>query len=164
MANETTIISKMSVKTVKANPKVASAAPEGTSSKFKLCQIYGQANGTKIVEDRNSGDSHESITGNFEAKNLQDGTMYSSGVLYLPKGIHEQILSAVKGLTNDTDSISFALEISAVKATNPIGYSYEAISLMKPVGVDPLEAIRAALPQHDVPAKELPAPASKGKK
>jgi hypothetical protein len=161
---ETTIISKMSVKTIKANPRVASVEPEGSTKKFKLAQIYGQANGTKIVEDRNSGDSHESLTGNFEAKNLQDGTMYSSGVLYLPKGIHESVVAAVKGLTNDNDSISFALEISAVPANNPIGYSYEAVSLMKPVGVDPLEAIRAALPQHDAPAKELPAPAAKGKK
>lgn len=153
---ETTIISKMSVKTVKANPKVASAAPDG-SKPFPLCQIYGQANGTKNVEDRGSGEFHESLIGNFEARNLQDGTMYSSGVLYLPKGIHESIVSAVKKLTNDTDSISFALEIYAVKASNPIGYSYEAKSLMKPVGIDPLEAIRQALPPVVEVAKALPA-------
>lgn len=144
-AKEITYISKLSVKTLGCNPKVAAAQKQGQEKPLPLAHIYGMASGT-FAYDVN-GTVGVGLTGEFEGTNLEDGSIYRSGKLFLPKGIQEVIESAVKKL-GDGESVSFALEIRAVKASNPIGYSYEARNLMATQSVDPLSEMRKALPAH----------------
>lgn len=149
------IITKMTVKGVGANPAKAKA----DNQKTPLCRIYGTASGVVHKVD-NRGEPITGITGNFEGVNLETGEVYKSGVLYLPGGIHEMLLNAVdQGEDDDKgkpvyNSVNFAFDISAVPATNPIGYSYEASQLIEATTADPMAEIRGALP--DLPA--LPAP------
>jgi hypothetical protein len=145
--SETKLISKLSVKTAGCNPRRA-ALLENDSVALPMVRIFGFASGVKTVEDRTTGNVHEAIIGNFEAHNLApadvkgSGDRYRSGVLYLPKGIHESLVDAVKTKPEGSESIAFDLEVRAVKATNPIGYSYEAVSMRKMAGYDPLDALR----------------------
>jgi hypothetical protein len=144
--NAIIIVSKMSIKTIGCNPRAAAAMEHGKGNFIALCRIYGMATGSKAIEDSTSGVIHQPLTGNFEAQNFQTNKIIRSGILYLPKGIHDMILEAV-GQLKPKESVNFALELRAVPASNPIGYSYEAIPLIKPVEVDPLEAMRQALPR-----------------
>lgn len=150
------IITKMTVKGVGANPSKAKAE----NRKVPLARIFGTAAGVVHKVD-NRGEPITGITGNFEGVNLETGEVYSSGVLYLPGGIHEMLLNAVDQGEEDAkgkptyNSVQFAFDISAVPATNPIGYSYEATQLIEASKADPMAELRASLPA--MPA--LPAPA-----
>jgi len=157
-----TIISKMSIKTLRCNPRAAAVGEGQPHKKLAIARIYGKASGTKTQEDKVKGEVHTAIVGNFEGVNLETGEVFRSGKLYLPKGVHEMVESAAKKLEaeGEGDSVQFALEIYAVSATNPIGYSYEAKPLVKAAVADDLETLRSQLPE--VPKqKALPAGAKK---
>ena len=115
-------ITKMSVKGLGCNP----------GSLKPLCQILGKATGVKSGEDA-TGRVWSALVGDFLGVNLEDGKQYRSGKLFLPSGIHETIESAVKSLPEDGGVVKFALELRSVKASNPIGYSYQAVSLIPTV-------------------------------
>lgn len=154
---EVSYVSKMSVKTLKCDPRL-----EKGVEKQVLCRIYGLATGTKVKEDKVTGQIWTPLVGEFEGVNIEDGSIYRSGVLYLPNGIHEVIESAVTKLKDPENagvSVQFALEISSVKANNKIGYSYEAKNLVKADVADPLEQLRAMLPTSN--QKSLSAGAKK---
>lgn len=141
-----TILSKLSIGTMGLKGASILGRPAEERS-IKLATIYGQVGGFKKVEDKLSGVTHEPLTGIFEGiSHLDNGKLYQSGILYLPVGSHDQLLDAAKKLMSESDSVDFALDIFAVRSTNAAGYTYEAKSLMKPVGVDPLDAIRKQLP------------------
>lgn len=155
------MIGKMSVKNLGCTP-VGSAEPK------RLCLIYGRANGIKMGEDKGTGRIWSALTGGFEGLNLENGEVYRSGKLFLPGGIHEAIEAAVK--TDDPEKfneVKFGLEIRSVKASNPIGYSYQAVSLVNPTVADELDEMRALLAPANVKTiaagepspNETPAPA-----
>ena len=112
-------ITKMSVKGLGCNP----------GSLKPLCQILGKATGVKSGED-STGRVWSALVGDFLGVNLEDHKQYRSGKLFLPSGIHETIESAVKSLPESGGVVKFALELRSVKASNPIGYSYQAVSLI----------------------------------
>lgn len=130
-------LTKLTLKAIGCNPRRAATEVK----KVPLAHIFGIATGTKVKTDT-KGDSFEAIEGNFEAVNLATGAVYRSGLLFLPGGIHETV---TKQLQEPGRSVQFALEISAIPASNPIGYSYSAKSLIKEEGADPLAAMRLAL-------------------
>lgn len=134
------IVSKLSMATIKAQP-----AKYATDEGAPIAVVYGQATGIKEVVDKVRGDVYHALVGQFEAQNLNTGEVFRSGQLYLPTGIHEMVEDAVKKLEGDTDFVTFALQIRALKAANKSGYSYEAQSLMKATQVDPLDDLRANL-------------------
>src|SRR5271169_1061475 len=110
------VVSKLSMRTIKTQPaKFASEA--GTP----IAVIYGQANKVKDVLDKVRGDIYHALSGTFEGINLDTKEVFRSGVLYLPAGIHEMIENPVKKLTEESDFVQFALELRAVKASNPAG-------------------------------------------
>lgn len=58
--------------------------------------------------------------------------------------------------------VQFKAEVRAIKASNPIGYTWGLVNLMPPSAADPLAALRALpTPKHDA-TKQIAAP--KGKK
>lgn len=156
---ENTIVSKLSLGTMGIKGAAILGQPE-TVKYLKIATIYGQVSGFKSVEDKLTQAVHTPLTGNFVGVNhINDEKEYQSGVLYLPAGIHDQLLGAAKKLMDDSESIDFALEIRAVRSANAAGFSYEALPLLKPVAVDPLENIRKQLPGYQAlsqPAIEAP--------
>jgi len=170
----TRIIAKITLKDLGCNPKVASAKDITDKSTIPLAVIYGHCVDVKITEDNRNGQIYSALIGKFYGINIQQGnsaygTQFEAGKCYLPGGIHETVESAVMG--NDPQNpqnVDFALEIHAVRATNPIGYAYQAIPRLSSgrVTEDPLARIRAIveqqiqLPAAPPPPPALPAPAA----
>lgn len=149
------MVSKLTMRTIKIQP-----TKHATDKGAPVAVVIGYARGIKEVTDKVRGDVFHALVGEFEAQNLETGEFYRSGVLYLPAGIHDMLESSVKKLEGETDFVSFALQILAVKASNPAGYSYEAKSLMPAKAVDPLEELRAEL-GGGTQSKALPASTAK---
>lgn len=147
-----TMIGKISMRTIKTTP--AKQATEGESTRIAI--VFGQATGIKEVVDKARGDVYQALSGTFAAKNEISGEEFQSGLLYLPAGIHAMVESAVKTLDGETKSVNFALGINVVTASNPAGYSYEAVNLIPAMVVDPLDEMRKAI-EASAPAKALPA-------
>jgi hypothetical protein len=132
-------ITKMSVKGLGCNP----------GSLTRMCQIMGKAIGVKTGEDA-TGRVWSALIGDFRGVNLETGEVFRSGKLFLPSGIHEPIEAAVKGLGDKGGEgvVKFALELRTVKASNPIGYSYQAVTLLPITAeTDSLADLIAAVPE-----------------
>lgn len=149
MENDVRVIGKITMRTIKVQPS-KHANEKGAS----IAKVYGQAFETKEVIDKVRGDVFVALVGNFEAVNEESGEVFRSGVLYLPAGIHDMLTSAVSK-KGESEYVQFALDIRAVKASNPAGYSYEARSLTPASTVDPLDQLRNGI------AARLSAPESK---
>ena len=158
---EKKLISKMSVKALGCNPRVAASKEENDTTPVVLCTIFGMANAVKSGED-NTGKMWTALSGQFEGVNLQSGNgeTFQSGKLFLPSGIQEVIEAAVKELgESGGESVAFALEIRAVRSSNPIGYSYQAASLVPAKASDALATLREVAIRKRLPASATPAPA-----
>ena len=153
---EIKMVGKLSTKNAGISPKKIHGIPDDEDS-LKLCTIVGIADGVKQVEDTVHGKVFYPLTGRFEGINPETGTKTRSGVLYLPTGIHETYEAAVRKL-EEGDSIRFAIEIRAVRAENPAGYSYEAVDLLPIQEVDPLTEIANKLSQKQAETKQIEAP------
>ena len=165
MPTEEKVITKMSVKELGCNPKQASALDVADKRSIPLCMIMGRAIDTEVKEDKRNGNIYTALLGDFQgvciqAGNSNFGQYFKSGKLYLPGGIQELIEAAIVGDGKGASAVvHFALEIHAVRATNPIGYSYQAIPRMRPVIDDPLQRIREMVMQQvQLPPAPLPAP------
>lgn len=162
---EVMYVSKLSVKGIGCKPKLAE---EGKPA--LLCRIFGKADGIKTGESAD-GRVWSALTGSFAAVNMQTGEEYRSGKLFLPSGIHETVENAVNALGENTNglSIKFGLEIRAVVANNPIGYSYQAANLVQTETADELSELRKAIedkrgvPQLAAPAAPAAKASGKGK-
>lgn len=145
---EDVIVSKLTVKSMGCDPRKVTAI-EDPKARLPLCRILGKANDVRYQEDqKNPGTIHTYFVGTFEGINIETGDVYRSGKLFLPKGISEAVESAIKGAKDSGDnsaSVSFAFELRAVKASNPIGYSYEAAALKRPEVHDELDELRKLL-------------------
>ena len=130
------------------------AAPERAKTEKKrvfVASFIGIASGVKLVDNPMGNPPHfTALTGQFEATNHKS-EIWRSGVLYLPGGFHEMILSMLEELTEAEDrskfdkaSVSFALHIDAVPADNPAGYAYVAKNLLPISKADPLSILRVA--------------------
>ena len=138
-------LTKLTLKGIGCNPRIAATE----NKKVALARIYGVATGIKTKVDP-KGDVFEAIEGSFEAVNLKTGEVYRSGLLFLPGGIHETLTGSLKK-GGDGATIRFGLEVSAIPASNPIGYSYSARSLIPDAGDDLLADMRKSV-------MSLPAP------
>lgn len=130
-----------------------------------LGRIYGEATAVIMSEDTKSGDLMYGLKGQFYADNYHiEGTRFSSGKLYLPGGINEMIVEAVMGDGEVDDKgrpvynrVKFAVEVSSVKANNPLGYSYEFQSLIDAQETDLERELLSQLPERPkVKALEAP--------
>jgi len=162
------LITKMSVKAIGCKP--TGGLPTDESKPNPLCIFMGKATGIKMGEG-SDGRVWTALKGTFRGTNLATGISLRSGKLFLPAGIQEVVEGAIKQLPADGGVVKFAVQIESIKASNPIGYSYQARNLM------PMEAesdeladlistvaapaqIEAAKPD----AAPAPAPAKAGKK
>lgn len=131
------ILTKMTLKGMGCRPQRAAAEEK----RVPLARIYGYASGIKAKEDA-SGNIHQAIVGQFEGINLETGEVYRSGILFLPAGIHDLL---AKPASEQGANVQFGLEIHSIPATNAIGYSYMAKSLLPVTGKDLLTDLRSTL-------------------
>lgn len=161
-------VSKITISTMNCNPGQAKA----DNARVAVCRIGGIATSCKIVPHPVSGEEFIALVGQFFGENLQKGTMWRSGVCYLPGGYHENIVEALeeqegrRKLAEDDPNrrskfepvqVAFDMAFDAQPAKNPIGYSYIARSLMPVTKADPLaqmiargRRVLAALPAPQV--------------
>lgn len=140
------------------------AAAKAENKEVALGRVWGIARKTRPGIDA-KGQEFITILGEFMGLNYKTGEYFSAGKLYLPGGFHEMIVTNVEG-EGEVDekgralfnAVEFALEISAVPATNPIGYSYAAKPLVEVKkesdAMERLMAQMTPLPQLVAPAKE----------
>lgn len=170
-AAPTSILPKLTIKDLGCNAKATAAAPK-IGDRVPLARIYGVANGVKVKEDKRSGEFHSALKGTFRGKVVQEGVetngqIFSSGLLYLPGGIHELIEAPLMEAeaAGNVGEVKFALDIWAVRNGNAAGFSYGATIVGEPMQNDPLAEMEAMLgitaapaaPALEAPA-ETPAP------
>lgn len=166
VADEANYRAKITISTIGGSPERAKTEKK----RVNVAQVFGIATGIKMV-DNPMDDSKPfiAITGRFEAINMYTAETWRSGVLYLPGGFHEMIVSMLDDLRENKDSkydktdVQFALAIDAEPADNPAGYTYIAKNLLPISKADPLAMLRAqatkALPPPAKPAPATPAAA-----
>jgi hypothetical protein len=137
------ILSKITVKSVGSRP--ANAAE--TKQREMLMRVYGVASDLKISRNINerSGEKDVALKGDFRAINLKTGERFSSGLLYLPAGIHDLIQAPldIAKANNETAEVTFALDVFSQPASNPSGFSYGATVLGEPTENDAVARIEA---------------------
>ena len=84
-------------------------AVAGTKETVMLARIYGEATDIKRKSFRSGGDS-ETIMGDFRAVNLATGEEFKSAIVYLPRGLQEQVAVALDG---GSALVQFAFDIWA---------------------------------------------------
>lgn len=141
---EVAVVGKLTIKNLKCNPSKVQDLPEG-ENKLPMAVLFGKASDVKYSEDRDMGVMHAYFAGTFEGLNLVDKTTVISNKLTLPKSLSDAVEKAIKELQakDEGGSIAFAFELIAVKATNQVGYVYEAIALRKPEATDELGELRS---------------------
>ncbi len=150
LKHDVTILSKLTLKGMGCDPSKVKSLTDG--NKLTLGRIYGIVNDVRYKEDRNKpGAYHTQFVGTLEGVNMETGEIFRSGICYFPAGISETMEAAFKQIAEvskkdgTTPAAQFAFEIRSVKASNPIGYSYEAQAIRKPEQDDPLAELRAQL-------------------
>lgn len=151
------ILPKLTVKDIGCNAKAAAALPK-MGERVALARFYGVANGVKVKEDKRSGEFHSALKGTFRAKVTQEGVdthgqTFSSGLLYLPGGIHELIEAPIMAAeaAGETAEVKFMVDIWGVRNGNAAGFSYGATVLGEPAQVDPLAEMEAQILKLDAP-------------
>lgn len=150
--------SKITIKDIGCDPKKVAVVESGS---LPLARIYGVVHNVTAKESKTiAGNIEVAFIGEFEAINLQDGSVHRSSRLYLPNGISQVMectLAKIKA-NDEKATTEFAFEISAKKANNPIGYSYEAKALVSATQVDVLAKTRKLIMGlSTVENKQLPA-------
>jgi hypothetical protein len=129
--------------------------PMGDNAELFLYRVFGLVDGLKPVEGKN-GDVDFGLKGQFEALRA-DGVKAVSGVAFLPGGIQAMIQSAYES-ASETDkraTVTFAVDIYAVKSSNAAGYTFKGKEVGvqgSPTKVDPFADIREAAAQIALPA------------
>jgi hypothetical protein len=143
---EESIISKITMATIGCKPALVTTLPEG-QNELPIARLYGKLSDVRYQDDKAKGQIYTYFIGTFEAINMQDGDVYRSGKMFLPKGISELVEDATKKAREKDPkaSIAFAFEVRAIKANNPIKYSYKVLALKNPEAADELREIRESV-------------------
>ncbi len=126
-SNEAGFVSKITPKDL-GNPRAAAALDhtDPTAAHF-LGEVLGRATGFVTKEDQRTGNVYFPLVGNFTAFKGTDGAKISSGVLYLPGGIHEMILSQFQG-DEPAKEVEFWMEIWTKPVASSPGYAYMLVN------------------------------------
>lgn len=112
-------------------------------------RIYGEVTDVKHKEDRN-GKLQAQFVGEFVGVG-PDGSVFSSGRLYLPGTISEGLEGQLK--TSDGKPVRFAYDLVAVEAEkSPVGYVYSMKTLIKTEASDRIAEMTAEMNAITLPA------------
>ena len=146
--NSLSLVSKLTVKSMKAQPKKHSV-----KESIQVATIYGRCTSKKV----GSSDFGEFIRfmGEFEGVNAATGEIFRSGELIVPKTLE----TLLNGAVVEDASVDFAVEIWVEPNESSItGYSYIIKPLVKPAESDALAELRKIAQDTQ---KTLPAPDKK---
>lgn len=130
----TTLVSKLTIKTMKAQP-----ARHSVDKDDMVATIYGRCT-EKKAGTSDHGD-YVRFIGEFEGVNANTGDVYRSGNLIVPKTLEALLDQAITIDANN--AIDFAVEVWVEKNENSItGYSYSIKPLIKPAESDVLASLR----------------------
>ncbi len=122
---------------------------QGDNAELMMGTVFGIVSGI-IQRKMPTGEVYEGLKGTFQAVPADPKRdTITSGVCYLPSGFYELIADPFKALQaeDETATLKFGFEVSAVKANNPAGYSWKYQPLVEPSKDDPLATFRAELSQ-----------------
>lgn len=143
-----TIVSKLTIKTMKAQP-----ARHSVKAEEMIATIYGRCTAKKP----GTSDHGEYIRfkGEFEGVNAKTGDVYRSGELIVPKVLENLLDSAIS--LEDANAVDFAVEVWVEPNERSItGYSYSIKPLIKPAESDALAGLREMIASSTQPALEAP--------
>lgn len=144
-----------------SNPHKGLVTNEDGSAKTAavlMCRIYGSVSDIKTKKLPND-DIGQALVGSFEGQNAATGEIKRSGVLYLPAGIQDVLVAAVKAQGETDQPIQFGLDLYIRHAGNPAGYEWDCKKVLKEAAIDPLETMRGLLSAPPKGTKlALPAP------
>lgn len=130
-------------------PQILLAQPE-TVREFYMGYILGVASGivTSDVADQRTGviNTLEGLKGTFRAipedtELNADRPSIQAGKLWLPEGIAEPIIAAVKEAAKTGGSVKFGYHMKVIRSTAPAGYGWAAEPTFDVAKDDPLEAM-----------------------
>ena len=129
-----TIVSKLTIKTMKAQPARHSVEKDNL-----IATIYGRCT------DKKAGTSDHGefvrFIGEFEGINADTGEAYRSGNMIVPKTLEALLDQAI--ILDETNAVDFAVEVWVEKNESSItGYSYLVKPLIKPAESDALASLR----------------------
>jgi hypothetical protein len=160
------LVGKLSPKAIgwdrnRIGTEVAKVPADG--GKVLLGRIVGMISGLKQTVNNETGDIQTGLKGNFRGISSVDGlAAVTSGVCYLPGGIQEMLEGALASAKeNDAKAtVTFAIDLFAIPATNKAGYSFKAENIVEAEASDPLamllEQANAVKPPVGLPALEAP--------
>lgn len=188
------IVGKLTAKTLGWDRIAIGNATKDTTQRVKMGTIVGIVSGLRQTVNAETGDVQSGLKGNFRGTSTltvkvmdknADGTdkmiegkpvmldtgkvmEVRSGVCYLPSGIQDTLEGAL-AQAREADpkaTVSFGLDLYAVKDTNKAGYTFIGQTLVEASDRDPLDVLmaqavekRAALPAPDAEPEADPAPA-----
>jgi hypothetical protein len=163
------LVGKLSPKAIgwdrnRIGTEVAKVPADG--GKVLLGRIVGMISGLKQTVNNETGDIQTGLKGNFRGISSVDGlAAVTSGVCYLPGGIQEMLEGALASAKeNDAKAtVTFAIDLFAIPATNKAGYSFKASdplamlleqanAVKPPVGLPALEAPKESEPEAEKPS------------
>lgn len=195
----TQLVGKLTAKSLGWDRFAIGAATQDTTQPQKLARVVGIVSGLRQTVNNETGDIQSGLKGNFRGVSTltlkvpeknDDGTdkmkdgkpvmrdtgeviTVTSGVCYLPGGIQDMIEGALAS-AKEKDAkatVSFAIDLFALKDTNKAGYTFKAETLVNAEERDPLDLLleqaggNAALPAPEGDAVEVveDKPAAKSK-
>lgn len=150
-------VPKITPATVNARPERCKLlTPPGPVTCFVL---IGEAFG--LIEKEKDAQTFFGLVGKFEATNNETSEIFTSGVCYLPGGMHEMVTATLQ--KDPKAVVQFAIEIIATPSNNPRGYSWLGKDIAVLDKIDPLAHIKARINPKLVSASyvgklQLPAP------
>lgn len=150
------IVSKLTIKTLKAQP-----ARHSVEAEEMIATIYGRCT------DKKPGTSDHGdfirFKGEFEGVNAKTGEVFRSGDLIVPKTLESLLDSAIS--LEEANAVDFAVEVWVEPNERSItGYSYTIKPLIKPAESDVLAGLRELAAPSTQQALEAPKQEAKGKK
>jgi hypothetical protein len=126
--------------------------------KFIVGYIIGHSNGTVERSSPDGTQKFEGLSGNFIGIPADGREQIESGVLFIPDSFHNIIADSLakRQETTPNATIDFAIEVAAVPAKNPAGYSWVLKSMAPPAETHPLDTGMKVFAEYM--KKALPAP------
>ena len=132
--------------------------PQANGKKLPLCRVWGKAHRYETGES--SYGPWVKFKGSFKAINYLSGEEFEAGNCFLP-GVAADM---VEPLVCDPDitAVEFAFEFHMIPDDSPIGFHYEAKSLVEAAEDSSMMRLEKTLPKlpRNVPDYQEPAPAA----
>lgn len=112
-------------------------------------RFYGIIDG--VIDGNAQYGAYTKFHGDFEAVNLQTGEVFCAPACILPGKDDVQLLRKAfdAALAAGNPSVQFAIDYKVIPSDKgTLGYTYVGVDALKPKGIDPLLALRNALPKQ----------------